>query len=112
MSRDTGDQFNRLARTLNGLNVRAFRQFTPAKAAAATETPRMGNGIKLNANGTLTLNGTRYTRDEFRGALEMNMREMRADPKSAYNDRRHPDHACAGRERDAARLQVSRRRTD
>ena len=55
----------------------------------------MENGIKLNSNGTVTIHGTTYSRAEFRGALEINMREMRADPNSAYNDRRHPDHKQA-----------------
>jgi hypothetical protein len=91
VSRDT--EF--LQRTLAGVNVRAFRQFTLSRAASATETPRMGNGIKLNGNGTLTLNGTTYTRDQFRAALEENMKAQRADAKSAYNDRRHPGHAAA-----------------
>jgi hypothetical protein len=77
-----------------GINIRAYRQFFPAKAAAK-ETPKMGNGIKLNGDGTVTVNGTRYTRDEFRGVLEENMKAQRADPKSAYNDRRHPGHAQA-----------------
>lgn len=89
MSRET----DQLARTLGGLNVRAYRQFFPDKAVK--ETPKVANGIKLNSDGTVWVNGTRYTRAEFRGALEVNMREMRADPKSAYNDRRHPGHAQA-----------------
>jgi hypothetical protein len=66
----------------------------PAKAAAK-ETPKMGNGIKLNANGTLTLNGTTYTRDEFRGALEMNIKAQREDPKSPYRNARDPNHKQA-----------------
>jgi hypothetical protein len=85
---------NQYVRMMRGLNLRAYRQFTPARATAAKETPKV-NGIKLNSNGTVTVHGTTYTRDEFRGALELNMREMRADPKSAYNDRRHPDHEQA-----------------
>jgi hypothetical protein len=81
-------------RMMQRLNLRAYRQFTPARATAAKETPKV-NGVRLNNDGTVTVNGTRYTRDEFRGALEINMKEMRADPKSAFNDRRHPDHAQA-----------------
>jgi hypothetical protein len=54
------------------------------------------NGVRLNSNGTLTINGQQtYTRAEFRVALEENMKAQRADPKSAYNDRRHPDHEAA-----------------
>ena len=77
-----------------GLNIRAYRQFFPDKAAAAKETPKV-NGVSLNSNGTVTVNGTTYTRAEFRGALEINMREMRADPNRPINHRRHPDHAQA-----------------
>ena len=49
----------------------------------------------LNSNGTVTIHGTTYSRAEFRGALEANMKAQRAHPKSAFNDRRHPDHAQA-----------------
>jgi hypothetical protein len=73
-------------------NARSYRQFFHDKAAK--ETPKV-NRVSLKSDGTVTVNGTRYTRDEFRGALELNMREMRSDPISAYNDRRRLDHAQA-----------------
>ena len=85
---------NQYVKMMQRLNLRAYRQFTPARATAAKETPKV-NGIKLNSNGTVTVHDTTYTRDEFRGALEINMKEMREDPNSADNDRRHPDHAQA-----------------
>lgn len=74
----------------------SWRQFFPATNTAARETQKVAqNGIRMNSNGTVTINGTTYSRDEFRGALEINMRAMRADPNSAYNDLRHLDHKQA-----------------
>ena len=68
----------------------SWRQFFPATNTAARETQKVAqNGIRMNSNGTVTINGTTYSPDEFRGALEINMRAMRADPNSAYNDLRH-----------------------
>jgi hypothetical protein len=75
----------------HGLNVRAYRQFFSDKAAGK-ETRKVETGIRLNSNGTVTLNGTTYTRDEFRGALEMNIKAQREDPKSAYRNARDPNH--------------------
>lgn len=76
------------------LNIRAFRQFFPARAAA-TERPKQMNGVKMNPNGTITIQGQTLTRDQFRAALEENMKAQRADPKSAFNDRKHPAHEAA-----------------
>jgi hypothetical protein len=76
----------------HGLNVRAYRQFFPDKAAAAKETRKVETGIRLNSNGTVTVHGTTYTRDEFRGALEANTKAQRDDPKSAYRNARDPNH--------------------
>jgi hypothetical protein len=53
------------------------------------------NGIRLNSNGSVTIHGTTYRRDQFRAALEENMKAQRADKTSAFNDRRHPGHAAA-----------------
>jgi hypothetical protein len=80
-----------------GINIRAYRQFFPDKAAAAKETPKV-NGVSLNSDGTVTVNGTRYTRDEFRGALELNIKAQREDPNSAYRNTRDPNHKQAVKE--------------
>ncbi len=45
------------------------------------------NGIKLNANGTVTIHGEVYSRYQMRAALEENMKAQRADNTSAYNHR-------------------------
>jgi hypothetical protein len=88
-----------LERELQAMMRRAPQQRTPAPRAAyipaKVETPKVENGIRLNSNGSVTIHGTTYTRAEFRAALEANMQAQRADPKSAFSDRRHPGHAAA-----------------
>lgn len=90
MSRDT----DQLARTLGGMNVRAYRQFFPA--AAAKEAPRqVSNGVKMNSDGRVTIQGQTYSRAEFRAALEANIKAQREDPKSAYRNASEPTHKQA-----------------
>jgi hypothetical protein len=70
--------------------ARSYRQFFPAKAA--TEAPKQMNGIKLNANGTVMIHGTTYSRDHFRAKLQEIVETMQSDPASAYRDRKNPNH--------------------
>jgi hypothetical protein len=77
-----------------GIRVSAFRQFTPAKEETR-KVASTGRGITRNKNGTVSVHGTTYTRDEFRGALELNIKAQREDPKSAYRNARDPNHKQA-----------------
>src|ERR1700758_2939136 len=43
----------------------------------------------------ITIHGVRYSRAEFRQKLEQIKAEMQRDPKSAYRDPKHPQHAEA-----------------
>src|SRR5258708_6109473 len=58
-----------------------------------TATPA-AKGITMGVN-TITIHGKTYTRAEFRTELEQSIKAQRADPKSPYNDQRHPSHAEA-----------------
>jgi hypothetical protein len=60
-------------------------------ALRATETPKM-DGVKLNSNGSVTIHGTTYGRDQFRTKLEEIVKTMQGDPASAYRDRKNPNH--------------------
>jgi hypothetical protein len=68
----------------------SYRQFFPAKAAA--EAPKQMNGVRMNSNGSVTINGTTYSRDQFRAKLQEIVETMQRDSNSAYRDRRNPLH--------------------
>jgi hypothetical protein len=68
-----------------------YRQFFPAKM----EAPKSVNGVRLNSNNTVTIHGTTYTRDQFRIKLRELVSGMQGDSKSAYRDRKHPNHQQA-----------------
>ncbi len=83
-----------LSRELERMIDRAPRPPAPARQyrPALMETPKMETGIKLNSNGTVTLNGTTYSRAEFRAELEVRKQAALSDPQSAYYNARDPNH--------------------
>lgn len=72
-----------------GVDIRAYRQFFPDKAAAK-ETRKVETGIKLNGD-TITIHGQTFTREQFKAALDA----IRADPNSAYRNACDPNHKQA-----------------
>ena len=50
------------------------------------------DGVKLNANGSVTIHGTTYSRDQFRAKLQAIVETMQGDPASTYRDRKNPNH--------------------
>ena len=72
--------------------ARYARNYLQSRARATGEAPKQVDGIKLNSNGSITIQGTTYSRSEFRAKLQETIEAMQSDPASAYHDRRNPMH--------------------